>query len=132
MVRALHIHPSGECRVIDIPASGSDGALECRQSAVDGYIEPVDLDPAAWNASTSEPAFLWINGEGKYRSGPDDYNGLATDLARSQLFLGDWIVGPVLVVGDGEGSDCDVPEWVIDRVRRFPDAKFSDTQSSGP
>lgn len=99
-------------------------SLEGKQEIVKGWIEPVDLHtPSGEYVGT-----MWVNEEGRYVFGPDDFNSIASDVAglmgRSDLML-TGILGPVLVVGPADPSngnrDTDVTYWqrnIINRVTR--------------
>lgn len=122
-LNALVIEPNGRSYVKEIPRSGQPGSLEARQEVVGGYIEAFPVETTDGKKS----ACMYLNEEGKYTIGPDGYNGLATDLVRHLLQFGDWICGTVVIVGNGQmGHDADVPEWVVKKVKAFPDCRWSD------
>lgn len=60
-------------------------------------------------------AYVYLDEEGKLKGLP--VNMLATLIAQ-EVGLGDWIVGPAVVVGppDGEGFDTSVPEEFLNYV----------------
>ena len=79
-----------------------ENTLEAFQEAVGGYIETLTLVP--------EKVVMIVNEEGRLR-------GLPWNLAAS-IVAGFGIVGTALVVGvDGE-EFCDVPEGIIEKIRK--------------
>lgn len=79
-----------------------ENTLEAFQEAVGGYIETVTLVP--------EKVVMIVNEEGRLR-------GLPWNLAAS-IVAGFGIVGTALVVGvDGE-EFCDVPENVVQKIKK--------------
>lgn len=126
-VTALVIEPSmGEsgqrCRLVQLPTDGD--ALPTLQKIVGGYIESFSFGKPG---ESNWDCHLWINEEGKYTLGENYYNGLATDLVRHLLLPRDWICGTVIVAADdGHGNDADVPDWVVDKIRSWPDCRWVD------
>jgi hypothetical protein len=75
---------------------------------VGGFIEYLYL---------SEGTHAYIDEEGKLKGLQP--NPRATELFAHRLLPGDYIVGPMLLLGDdGEGSEADVPQEMIDHVKK--------------
>ena len=90
------------------------GDLAAFQRYVDGYIEGITITVAGHTTR------LYLNEDGKGRHLDGDpamaNNDLATHLADRFLHAGDWIVGPVLLVGgepDDDGNDTSIHPDVI-------------------
>lgn len=126
-ITGLVIEPSRgddgqQCRLVEIPTDERH-SLPMLQEIVGGYIDVLHLPQSGDNRL----AHMWIHDEGKFVYGADGYNGLATDLMRALLAVGDYITGPVVICGTGKnGYDMSVPGWVVSKVKRFPDSRWSE------
>ena len=84
------------------------------QQVVGGLIEAVRLYDYTYE---NEVATIYVNEEGRLLELP--LNAVAGGL--SFLLNGEeWLVGNAIVVGpsDGEGYDTDVPEWIVEFIKR--------------
>lgn len=117
-MKALAIYPDKRVEEIEILP---DTSLEQKQEVVQGWIEPVDLR----KRSGEYAGTMWVNEEGRYCFGPDDFNSIATDVAglcgRFDL-LATGVLGPVIIVGparfETDGSDTDITDWLREQVSR--------------
>lgn len=88
--------------------------LQDYQQVVDGLIEAVRLYDYTYE---NEVATIYVNEEGRLIDLP--MNAVAGGL--SFLLNGeDFLVGNAIVVGasDEEGYDTDVPEWIVEFIKR--------------
>lgn len=92
--------------------------LETLQGIVGGPIEA--LSPTGY---AGYRWFAYINGEGKMQGLPvnDAANEIATMLGWAGRLGGDFLVGPVVIVGPGDagGNDTSVEDNVIELVTEF-------------
>ena len=93
MSQALKLNVHGETEVVDLDAP--EGSLKVLQSAVDGWIEAVDL---------SDEMTMWVNEEGKLIG--LIRNDMATKMFREVFGNVDVIMGDVVFTGgaDDEGE----------------------------
>ena len=93
MRQALKLNVHGETEVVDLDAP--EGSLKVLQSAVDGWIEAVDL---------SDEMTMWVNEEGKLIG--LIRNDMATKMFREVFGNVDVIMGDVVFTGgaDDEGE----------------------------
>lgn len=93
MRQALKLNVHGETQVVDLEAP--EGALKVLQSAVDGWVQPVDL---------SEEMTMWVNEEGKLIG--LILNTKANAIFRETFGAVDVIMGDVIFTGgvDDEGE----------------------------
>ena len=99
-IKALVLNPGEPAKLVEI-----DRTLAAYQAIVGGYIEAVAL-------KVTDEATAYINEEGKLDHRIEG-NATATSLAR--LSPGDWIAGPMLILGpcDDEGNDTSVTPEII-------------------
>lgn len=109
MTKALVIETNGSALHLELGGPGESYAK--LRDAVGGYIELIRVLPPD---HPYEPAFAYINEEGKLRGLLP--NLAATQLCRDNLRPGDYIAGPAVIVGapDSEGNETDAPQWVFD------------------
>jgi len=102
MIRGVLIPPDAPAYVVNVTPT-----LEMFQYLVGGDIESIPL-------LGGEHAFGYINAEGKMLMLPP--NPMATHHA--SLFLGDYIAGPMLVLGgvDKNGNETEVSDDLIARL----------------
>jgi hypothetical protein len=93
MRQALKLNVHGETQVVDLEAP--EGSLKVLQSAVDGYVQPVDL---------SDDMTMWVNEEGKIIG--LIRNDKANTIFRNTFGAVDVIMGDVIFTGgvDDEGD----------------------------
>ena len=107
-MRALVIHPNTSPRVVH-----KDWTLAELQAEVGGYIESL---PTGRDDIT-----IFGNEEAKFAGedgGPMPLNGIVTVWLKSMLADGDYIAGPVVVIGyDPEtGENLDLPETFLPKT----------------
>ena len=108
-----------------------NGDLDTYQRLVAGRIEAIYI------SIDGHPATMYLNENGK--AGQDDgdpamlNNDLATYLAAPRLQQGDWIVGPVLLVGDPDhdGDDTSLPAATLTAIADLLDQQHL-TPTTGP
>ncbi|SRR5437762_9560770 len=106
-VKCLLITTNDESQVVEIPDT-----LSQLQSLVHGNIEAI---------YTRKGIHCYVNEDGIYKKLPP--NRLATrflfiHLERMPMTESGFILGPMIVLGDGnEGDEESVPQWVIDEVK---------------
>lgn len=98
-MKAVLIPVDGPPKAIDTEATLAD-----LQRFVGGYIEAVAVDVGGVTCTG------YINEEGKLQDPPLPLNATAT--SHVHLFSGDYIAGPMIVLGayDDEGNDTDCPD----------------------
>lgn len=106
MAHAIVIEAGGAIRPLEVPEEG----LSTLQAAVGGMIEALRF---------SEHITCYVNEEGKYTCLDDDgnveVNRIATSLMIGKLFPGDFIAGPMVIIGfdPSTGEHVDLDERVI-------------------
>lgn len=114
-MRALTVQPDGTIELSDAIEEGGHVAYEWLRSQVGGSICPIDLEPP-------EPApiiaCMYVHDEGKLIG--LERNPAAERLANhfGAIFHGDWIAGPVAIVGfdPSEGESVELPAEVAERA----------------
>jgi hypothetical protein len=93
MRKAVVMGTDESVTVVDL--DGPDGTLKVLQTAVDGWVQVVDL------TSTMS---IWVNEEGKMNGLP--YNKIATDIFQRRFGAVDVMVGNAVLTGgtDSEGE----------------------------
>jgi hypothetical protein len=91
MRKAVVMGTDESVTVVDL--DGPDGTLKVLQTAVDGWVQVVDL------TSTMS---IWVNEEGKLNGLP--YNKIATDIFQRRFGAVDVMVGNAVLTG---GTDSD-------------------------
>ncbi len=108
---AIAIYPDKRVEDVHLPMPPAS-ILKSLQEIVEGWIEAVGL---------SDGSTMYVNEEGLYRFGPEDFNSIATDVCglggRPDIMLGAGIRGPVAILGplDADGYDT----TVTDKARRW-------------
>lgn len=100
--RAILIPTDGELQEVELPLD-DNAQLDALQGYVGGNLEAVVVPLKGVTA--------FVNEEGKYAAGgrPLPENAVATALTSSLLMPGDWIAGPMVLVGYEPGTPDIVP-----------------------
>lgn len=105
MRQALKLNVHGETQVVDLDAP--EGSYEVIRSAVDGWIEAVDL---------SDEMTMWVNEEGKLIG--LIRNDMATKMFREVFGNVDVIMGDVIFTGgsDDEGETLGLTDEQLEKL----------------
>ena len=105
MKQAMKLNVHGETQVVDLDAP--EGSLKVLQSAVDGWVQPVDL---------SEEMTMWVNEEGKLIG--LIRNDMATKMFREVFGAVDVIMGDVIFTGgtDEEGETLGLTDTQVHQI----------------
>lgn len=107
---AVVVNTKGEMSIIDI----AEDELTKLQSAVDGLIQPIDLDTHAT---------MWVNEEGLFRSDLE-MNEIATAIyAEMYGDIANPLIGDAVFTGgtDEEGETLTLPQEYIDSLKKLTD-----------
>lgn len=101
---ALIIQPDG---TLTVKRGVPEGTYEFIRSAVEGWIEAVDLNRGL--------ATMWVNEEGKISGMPVNPTANLVAHRNARLLAGDFIVGPVVITGgtDHEGETLPLPDHLF-------------------
>lgn len=105
MRQAMKLNVHGETQVVDLDAP--EGTLKVLQSAVDGWVQPVDL---------SEEMTMWVNEEGKLIG--LIRNDKANVIFRETFGAVDVIMGDVIFTGgvDDEGETIGLTDEQVNKL----------------
>jgi hypothetical protein len=106
---AVIVTTKAEVSIIDI----AEGSLKKLQSAVDGLIQPIDLD-----ANVT----MWVNEEGLLRSDLE-MNDIATSLYAQMYDITNPLMGDVVFTGgtDGEGETLGLGDDYVNAIYALVD-----------
>ena len=106
---AVIVTTKAEVSVIDI----ADGSLKKLQSAVDGLIQPINLDA---------DVTMWVNEEGLLRNDLE-MNDIATSLYAQMYEITNPIIGDVVFTGgtDEEGETLGLADDYVDAIYALVD-----------
>ncbi len=119
MKKAVVVQPNGKWEIVEFENST---ALKVLQTAVDGYVQPIDINPVGIT--------MWVNEEGLFR------NDFTENFMASAIFEEGYgeratpILGPVIYTGgtDNEGFTNGLSEKHLEVVVEM--AKFAEMAMS--